>query len=63
MKNKIQQVMYQRNLTQTELAKRIGIRRDYLNRIIRSKITPSVPLAIRIARGLGKFVEDLFIIE
>ena len=30
MKNIIHQVMRQRNMTQTELAQRIGIRRDYL---------------------------------
>ena len=46
---------------QGELAEVVGVRREYLNRIIHDKITPTVPLAIQIARALGRVVEDVFV--
>jgi transcriptional regulator with XRE-family HTH domain len=36
-------------MTQTKLAKKVGIKREYINRIINSKVTPTVPLGMRIA--------------
>ena len=61
MKNTITEWLGER--TQKEIAKEVGIQREYLNRIIKGKIKPSVSLAIRIARALGVAVEDIFILE
>ncbi len=63
MENNIYQKIRERNMTQQNLADRVGIRREYINRIINCKITTTIPLGIRIARALGMLVEDLFIIE
>ncbi len=63
MKNNIYYVIREKNMTQTELAQIVGIRREYLNRIINRKVTPTVPLGMRIAKALSMHVEDLFIIE
>jgi DNA-binding XRE family transcriptional regulator len=48
-------------MTQGDLARMVGVKREYLNRIINCKITPAVSLGIRIARALEMPVEELFI--
>jgi putative transcriptional regulator len=63
MNNIISQVIRQKEMTQGHLAQKVGIKREYLNRIIHRKITPSIPLGIRIARALDMQVEDVFVIE
>jgi putative transcriptional regulator len=68
MKNTIQNYLdeneiHNRTLSnQGKLAEMVGVRREYINRIINDKITPTVPLAIRIARALGCRVEDVFVL-
>ena len=63
MDNKISQVIRQKNMTQVNLAQKVGVSRAYINRIIKGRINPTVPLGIRIAKALEIQVEDLFIIE
>ncbi len=63
MNNNIYQIIRDQNMTQGDLAKKVGIRREYINRIINRKINPTVPLGIRIARALKVPVEDLFTID
>ncbi len=52
-----------RGLTQGEVARAVGIDRTVYNRIERGKNKPSVDVALRIARLLGKRVEDIFLPE
>jgi DNA-binding XRE family transcriptional regulator len=63
MGNNISKVIQQKNMTQGYLAKMVGVRRDYINRIINGYITPSVDLGMRIAKALEVSVEDLFILK
>jgi len=60
MENSIQKVLADKNMTQAELASRVGIKREYLNKIINNHITPTVGLAMKIAKALDMRVEDLF---
>jgi putative transcriptional regulator len=60
MKNIIQQVLSAKKMTQSQLADRVGIKREYLNKIINSRITPTVGLALRIGQALDMQVEELF---
>ena len=60
MKNKIDQVIREKNITQDDLAKVIGVNRDYINLVINKKITPTVILGTRIAHALDVPVEELF---
>ncbi len=62
MNNNISQVIIEKRISQSELARLVGIRREYINRIIHKQITPTVPLWIRIAKALGVAVEDIFIL-
>jgi putative transcriptional regulator len=63
MKNNIYRVIREKNMTQAALAEMVGVKREYMNRIINSKITPTVPLGMRIAKALDMSVEDLFVID
>lgn len=49
--------------SQGELARRLDIHRVTLSDIERGKATPSLPLALRIARELGQPVEALFDVD
>ncbi len=63
MNNIIYEVIQKNNMTQGDLAQKVGVRREYINRIINRKITPTVPLGMRIAKALELTVEDLFILN
>ena len=63
MDNHIYRVVQQKNMTQADLANMVGVKREYMNRIINRKVTPTVPLGMRIARALEVPMEDLFLLE
>lgn len=52
-----------RDMTQQELADRIGVTRQTVLSIERGRYNPSVGLALRIAAVFGVPVEALFVIE
>lgn len=60
MQNSIYQKLIKRNMLQSELARKVGVKREYINRIINRKITPGIPLGLRIAKALDLQVEDIF---
>lgn len=62
MDNNISRVIKQKEITQAMLANMVGVKREYINRIINKKITPTVPLAMRIAKALKVPTEELFVI-
>lgn len=47
-------------LTQAELAERVGVSRKTINTVENGVFTPSATLALKIARALGVKVEQLF---
>ncbi|MBB6611180.1 helix-turn-helix transcriptional regulator [Pontibacter sp. Tf4] len=63
MKNtlKVQRAIH--NLTQEELAKKIGVSRQTINAMELSKYVPSTVLALKIARMFNQKVEDIFTLE
>jgi putative transcriptional regulator len=63
MKNKIKVHRAIHNLTQDDLAKRIGVSRQTINTMESAKYIPSTALALKMARELGVSVEELFQLE
>jgi putative transcriptional regulator len=63
MKNKIkiQRAIY--NLTQDDLAKKIGVSRQTINTMESAKYIPSTVLALKLAKELKITVEELFQLE
>jgi len=51
------------NLTQEQLADKVGVRRETILWLEKGKYNPSLRLAHDIARALGMEIDDLFIFE
>jgi putative transcriptional regulator len=52
-----------RGWTQAELAARVGVSRKTINTIENGVFMPSALTALKIARALGRSVEELFSVE
>lgn len=61
--NHISLMIHTKNMTQADLADAIGVKREYVNRIINRKVTPTVALALRIAKTLNTTVDELFVLH
>ena len=60
MKNSIRVERAIHNLTQQELAEKIGVSRQTINAIESNKYVPSTVLALKMARLFKKKVEEIF---
>lgn len=63
MKNRLKVARAEMNITQGELADRIGVTRQAVNSIELGKYVPSTVLALKMAKLFGKRVEELFQLE
>ena len=59
--NKIRRLRFDHNeMTQQDLADRVGVTRQTVNAIELGKYSPSLEVAFRIAKVFGKPLEDVF---
>ena len=63
MKNRIKVERAEHDLTQADLASKIGVSRQSINAIEKGKYVPSAVLALKIARLFKKPVEEIFSLE
>jgi putative transcriptional regulator len=63
MKNTIRVERAIHEMTQQELAEKIGVSRQTINAIESNKYVPSTVLALKIARLFDKNVEEIFTLE
>ena len=63
MKNSIRVERAIHNLTQQELAEKIGVSRQTINAIESNKYVPSTVLALKMAKLFKKNVEEIFELE
>lgn len=63
MKTKIKEFRAKYNLTQAELAEKVGVRRETIVFLEKGKYNPSLKLAHNIALALKAKIDDLFIFE
>lgn len=63
MKNNIRLYRAKNNLTQADLADRLGVSRQTINAIESDKYLPSLGLAFKIALLFNAKIEDLFIYQ
>ncbi|HOC91080.1 MAG TPA: helix-turn-helix transcriptional regulator [bacterium] len=61
--NRIKVCRAERDMTQEELARRVGVTRQTIIAIEKNRYSPSLELAFRIARVFGESVENVFIYE
>ena len=60
MKNLVRVLRVQRGLAQGQLADAMGVSRQTINSIENERYTPSLPLAMALARYFGVAVEEVF---
>ncbi|MBC30232.1 MAG: transcriptional regulator [Muricauda sp.] len=63
MKNLVKVERARLNLTQAELAEKLGVSRQTIHAIEKNKFNPSVVLAIKMARLFNLSVEEVFFID
>jgi putative transcriptional regulator len=60
MKNLVRALRIEKGLAQGELAEAMGVSRQTINSIENERYTPSLPLALALARYFGVTVEEVF---
>jgi len=60
MKNRVRVLRVRQNLAQGQLAEAMGVSRQTINSIENERYTPSLPLALALARYFGVTVEEMF---
>jgi putative transcriptional regulator len=63
VKTRIKELRARYDLTQDELAKKVGVRRETILFIEKGNYNPSLKLAHDIAKALQTTIDDLFIFE
>lgn len=63
MKTRIKEFKARYNLTQEELAKMVGVRRETILSLEKGKYNPSLKLAHEVAKALHTSIEELFIFD
>jgi putative transcriptional regulator len=60
MRNHLHVLRAERDWSQAELARRLGVSRQTVNAIENGRYDPSLPLAFRIAKVFSKLIEEIF---
>jgi putative transcriptional regulator len=63
MTNRLRVLRAERNWSQMELGRRVGVSRQAINAVETGKYDPSLPLALKIARLFARPVEEIFLLE
>lgn len=63
LKTRIHEYRRERGMQQSELARRVGVRRETIGNLENGKYNPSLKLAMDIAHVFDCTVEDLFYFE
>lgn len=63
MKTRIRELRAKAGLTQEELAREVGVRRETIVFLEQGKYNPSLKLAYKVARVLGAPIEEVFTFE
>ena len=63
MKTRIKEFRARHNLTQGDLARKVGVRRETIVFLEKGKYNPSLQLAHDVAKALKVKIEEVFIVE
>jgi putative transcriptional regulator len=63
MRNDVRSLRLARDISQAELAEQLGVSRQTINAIETGRYSPSLPLAIKLSRFLGRSVEEVFHVD
>jgi len=63
MKTRIKELRARYNLTQEDLAKKVGVRRETIVFLEKGKYNPSLKLAYDVSKALNSKIEEVFILD
>ena len=63
IKNRIKEYRAKHDMTQSDLAELVGVRRETIGNLEKGRYNPSLVLAWNIAKVFGVPIEDLFTVE
>ena len=63
MRNEVRSLRGERELSQQQLGEAMGVSRQTINSIEKERYTPSLPLAIALARYFDRPVEEIFHVD
>lgn len=63
MTNDVRELRAAKGLSQQQLGQALGVSRQTINAIEQGRYSPSLPLAIRMARYFGRTVEEVFHVD
>lgn len=63
MKTRIKEFRARHDLTQEDLAQKVGVRRETIVFLEKGKYNPSLKLAYDVAKALDTTIEELFILD
>ncbi|MBN1683159.1 helix-turn-helix transcriptional regulator [Candidatus Bathyarchaeota archaeon] len=63
MKTRIKELRARHDMTQEDLAKKVGVRRETILYLEKGKYNPSLLLAHQIAKALQSTIEELFLFD
>ncbi|MFI5287138.1 MAG: helix-turn-helix transcriptional regulator [Candidatus Dormibacteria bacterium] len=63
MRNDVRELRSARGLSQGDLGEALGVSRQTINAIETERYTPSLPLALALARFFGTKVEEVFHVD
>ena len=63
MRTRIKEYRARYNMTQEELARKVGVRRETIVFLEKGKYNPSLKLAYRIAKVFNTSIEDIFLFD
>ena len=61
MTNRLKELRARHDLTQSDLARKVGVRRETIVFLEKGKYNPSLKLAYDIARVFGMTIEEVFV--
>lgn len=61
--NRLHELRAERGLTQAALAEAVGVSRKTVNTVENGVFVPSTLLALKLARALGRPVEEIFFLD
>ncbi|WP_373600721.1 helix-turn-helix transcriptional regulator [Paraclostridium bifermentans] len=63
MKNRLEEIRKEKNITQEELASVLSVSRQTISSLEKGRYNPSIILAFKISRYFDMSIEDIFIYE
>ena len=63
MRTRMKELRARHDMTQAELAMRVGVRRETINFLERGRYNPSLRLAHAVAKALETTIDELFIFD